>query len=102
MKIADFRVQSSTPSAPSAGVIGLFADASGVLTIQNSAGSLYKMAGAVTGTFTSIANTGGAARIASGVVFGGGNSLNATGLANPAIWIPYTVNGTNYYIPGYN
>ena len=102
MKIADFRTQTTVPSAPTAGVIGLYADASGVLTIQNSAGSLYKVAGAATGTFTSLAITGGSARLATGVVYGGNNSAITTGLATPAIWIPYVANGTTYLIPGYN
>lgn len=101
MKIADFRIQTTKPDAPSAGVVGLYADASGVLRIQNSAGTLYNLGGAATGTFTTLPNTGGAGRIASGVVFGGGNSVSATGLANPAIWIPYVANGTTYYVPGY-
>jgi hypothetical protein len=102
MKIADFRIQTTAPDAPSAGVVGLYANASGILLTQNSAGTVTQVGTQFTGVTTSAAQTGGIAKLATGVVFGGKGSAIATGLANPTVWIPYTFNGLPYYIPAYS
>ena len=105
MKIADLRVQSTNPTAPSAGVVGLFANASGFLTTITSAGVVAMVANQLTGNFTAIAQTGGVAQFATGsvvtYVYGGKNSITTTGLATPDRWIPFVTNGITYLVPGY-
>lgn len=49
MKNADFRLQTGVPSAPVAGVVGLYANASGALVQQNSNGAQFSIGSLVTG-----------------------------------------------------
>jgi hypothetical protein len=103
MKIADFRIQTTPPDAPSSSsVIGVYANASGVLVSHTSAGVINQVGAVFTGSSSAIANTGGAARLFTGVTFGGNGSATATGLANPAIWLGVQINGSQYYLPAYS
>lgn len=49
MNIADFRIQTGVPTTPPAGVVGLYANASGALITQSSAGVKYQIGGQLTG-----------------------------------------------------
>lgn len=53
MNIADFRLQTGTPTASVAGTVGLYANASGSLIVQNTAGVKTYVGGQLTGTIAS-------------------------------------------------
>jgi hypothetical protein len=105
MKIADLRIQTTAPDAPSSSsVIGLYADASGVLVTKTSAGVVTRVGSSVLSNYgnTQIV-TGGASRLVTGVYFGpdvGGVGLG-TGLGLPSTWLNFTVSGTTYGVPAY-
>lgn len=86
MKVADFRIQTSEPDAPSTSVIGVYADASGVLQAKTSAGTIVQVGAAWTGVIASTA-------IQSGV--------NMVILAASGVWLPVKVGTVNYAIPAY-
>ena len=92
MKIADFRVQTTVPDAPGAGVVGVYADASGRLVAKGSDSILRGVGLFFTGSVQNngIA-TGGAVGLGTGVVFTNDTNTVQTGLGNPAKW--FTVTG---------
>lgn len=112
-KTKDLRVQSSTPSSPSAGVVALYANNSGILHIVNSAGTTYQVGGQVVNNIAmlnqtvstgyaflrdSVANNG-----VTGIFYGGtGNQTVATLLGAPASFIPIVgPSGQLWAIPVY-
>ena len=101
MKIADLRIQTTTPSSPSVGVVGLFANVSGVPVTVDSNGIVTQVGNSYL-TASLVTPTGGIARLGTGVVFGGNSSAIATGLANPTRWLAVTVSGQNLVIPAYS
>ena len=103
MKIADFRIQTTAPDAPSDGVIGLYATSNGL--VMKSSDSV--LTGVSTPVLHAYVNgqivTGGASSINTGSYWGpdvGGNK-QATGLALPNVWLRFNVSGTNYGVPAY-
>lgn len=87
MKIADFRVQSTAPDAPTtSSVVGVYADTSGRLISKTSAGVLTQVGTQFTGTIS-------AASVVSGALLGGSVSG----------WLPVTgPNGQKWVIPAYS
>ncbi len=90
MKIGDFRIQTTQPDSPSAGVIGVYSDPSGALVSLNSAGTRYTVGQLWTG---SAANMGFAVSQAL--------SLGITGsLTGAAIFLPVIgPSGVRYAFP---
>jgi len=103
MKIADLRIQTSVPDAPTVGVVGLYANASGVPVTINSAGVITRVGENVLTTYsnTNIV-TGGAAYLQTGVVFTSATSGPVTGLGQPSTWLNFTVSGITYAVPAYS
>ena len=104
MKIADLRVQTSTPTAPSAGVIGLYANSQGVLVTETPDGTVSGVGSIGLNSYTrSQVVTGGASYLITGSYWGPtiGGALPATGLSVPSVWVQFHLSGTNYAIPAY-
>lgn len=104
MKIADFRPQTSVPDSPSAGVVGIYANASGALISLDSAGRQVQIGGQYTGSATNAqVITGGSMALTSGVVFSAPAAGGVvTGLANPTIWLRVLgVGNQDLVIPAY-
>ncbi len=57
MKIADFRIQTGVPDAPSTSVVGVYADASGRLIAKTSTSSLFQVGTQLTGIVANSAIT---------------------------------------------
>lgn len=101
MKIADLRVQSSTPDATSSSsVLGLYVTANSGLTLLDTAGVRRGVSSTFSGTYgTGNVFTGNAINhLQTGVVIGSGALL----LGSPQIFLPITVGGTGYLIPAYS
>ena len=105
MKIADFRIQTTAPDAPSSSsVIGVYADASGVLISKTSAGVTAQVGSQFLGTYLNTAIvTGGASYLGTGTYWGPdvGVLAKATGLAVPSKWLQVDISGTKYAVPAY-
>lgn len=99
MKIADMRVQTTSPTAPDAGVVGLYANASGVLVKITSAGTTSSVADDFLTTYTNT-NVVTGRFSQTGLCFGSAVANN-TGLATPTVWLRVNVSGTNYAVPAY-
>jgi len=104
MKIADLRIQTTAPNAPSVGVVGLYANVSGVPVTINSDGVISAVGGEILTTYPLTAVvSGGSSVIGTGAYWGPsvGAGLPSTGLGMPSKWIRMNVSGTNYAIPAY-
>lgn len=100
MKIADLRIQSTTPSAPATNVVGIYANANGVLTSINSAGVLSQVGTTYTGfSATTVVQTG-VSTAHTGIVIGRGP--NTYVLGTPEVFLPVTINGSGLLIPAYS
>jgi hypothetical protein len=109
-KVKDLRIQTTTPATPSAGVVSFYADSSGVLNSVNADGTVR-----TPGTFfvnsrtsTSVSSTGNVALLGGAGIAVTGHFFGVTGsyplasiLAEPNIWIPVVISGTNYAVPAY-
>ena len=104
MKNADFRVQTSAPSTPIAGVVNVYASgASGVLISQVSGGAQLLVGTVYTGgVAASLVRTGGAGTVQTGVIFSSVNTAGQTGLGTPYFWLPVSgPTGEKLVIPAY-
>jgi len=100
MKIADFRTQGSTvPSTPTDGVIGIYANGSGVLQKINSAGTVSDVTADFTKTYVNAQISTGLFT-QTGACFGSATTNN-TGLGAPTIWAKINISGTVYGVPAY-
>ena len=86
MKIADFRVQTTVPSTPSVGVVGTYANPSGILTIVNENGTTYTVGQQWSGTSTLSSIVGTA--WATGVLTGAAYFLPVVGPSGILLGIP--------------
>jgi hypothetical protein len=106
MKIADFRIQTTAPGAPSSSsVIGVYADASGVLISKTSAGVTAQVGSQFLGTYLNTAVvSGGTSCLGTGAYWGPtvGTANPATGLAVPNKWLQVDISGTKYAVPAYS
>lgn len=98
MKIADFRIQTSVPTTPDAGVLGVYANSSGILISVDANGAIRQLGTQYTGVYTNSQVSTGAALTTTGITYGG---PGGTGLSTPSKWLPITYLGVNYAIPAY-
>lgn len=92
MKIADLRVQTSAPDAPSDGVVGLYANASGIPVTINSAGTVTQVGAVWT------AGVAASSKISTGIIAGGTATVPAI---QSGIFVGISVSGINYAFPVY-
>jgi hypothetical protein len=112
MQGADLRLKSSSPTAPGAGIVNLYADASGILKVINSAGTVQTVAGynnaAISGILQSVAaaytggttyaEVGGTGAVPTGYI----GSSSGVFLGLPTIFISIIGSGgVTYGIPAY-
>lgn len=101
MKNAEFRIQTSAPTAPGSSVHQVYADASGRLVGQTSAGALVQVGSQWTGNVVASAMATGVTSIVTGVTFGLTGYLT-TGLSTPNVWLPVIgPNNQRLAIPAY-
>ena len=102
MKNADFRIQTSAPSAPSSSSVQLvYADASGRLISENSAGALFQVGASYTGSVGMAAIATGIATFVTGTTVGA-TGYSITGLSAPNLWLPVIgPNNQRLAIPAY-
>ena len=103
MKIADLRIQATTPGGILPNVVGLYANTGGVICTIASGGAPVQVGGTYTGVLTNNQiKTGSATYINTGIWFGdaAGATLQ-TGLSTPRIWLAINYNGTGFAIPAY-
>lgn len=113
MKIADLRVQTTPPDAPSANVVGLYANASGQVVTINSDGLVSSLGASAflngsnasyigTGSIPGALVTGGAVgTVRTGVIFGE-SVANQVGMGQPFRWLPVIgASGERLAIPAY-
>jgi len=92
MKIADLRIQTSTPTAPSVGVVGLYANASGIPVTINSAGTVVQVGASW------ISNIATASVISTGIAGIPGGTASVPAIQS-GIFLGVTVSGINYCFP---
>ena len=101
MKIADFRIQTTAPDAPSSSsVIGVYANTSGVLVTKDSVGNV-RTVGQVWNLTVSGAGISMANGTFSGVATGSAGNLGPTGIAARYL-IVVGPSGEKLAIPAYN
>ena len=101
MKNAEFRIQTSAPTAPGSSVHQVYADSSGRLVGQTSAGALVQVGSQWTGSVTHAAMATGVASIITGVWYGS-TGYASTGLSTPNVWLPVIgPNNQRLAIPAY-
>lgn len=99
MKINDYRIQTETPTTPVASVVGVYANASGVLQKINEAGTVTDLSADFSRTYTNASVVTG--RFSQTGLCFGSLTANNTGLATPTVWLRVNVSGTNYAVPAY-
>lgn len=57
MKAADFRIQTTQPDSPSAGVVGIYSNSSGILIAKNEYGTTYQVGTQSTGNIAMAGQT---------------------------------------------
>jgi len=112
MKIADFRIQSTSPDSPVTNVLGVYVNSSGILVTKTSAGVIAQLGAQYTGAVAQVAvatgvvvNDGDNLGLSTGVYFGvnNGSAQQQTGLGTPVGWLPVVgPAGQNWVIPAYS